>query len=277
MLLVSCGFLKKKGDDADADVDAAVVVAEVDAAPVPAAGPAAANEADIARFPDETKLDNVAASIKRFTNVREQPVAGKVVASLNPGATVTEIAQRPNLFLIVFADPKDASKKLMGWVTADAFVPAAVVDAGKPIVCAAPEVLLQSDIQFCGRTCGTDAQCPAGEACKGSAKVVVKGKPADVATTVCVASQAPVAAADAGGGGGNVAIRVDAGAPPAPFVPPGDVFPPPAGGCPADFVLASGQCHKRCRGAGKGNCAKAPFCIKCSGISVCANSLTECK
>ncbi|MBX3186677.1 MAG: hypothetical protein KF819_06665 [Labilithrix sp.] len=282
LLLVSCGLLKKKGDDADAEADAEVT-AEIDAAPPPAEGPVAANEADIARFPDETKLDNVAATIKRFTNVREQPLAGKVVSTLNPGVTVTEIAQRPGNFLIVFDSPKEPGKKLMGWVTADAFT--AVVDAGKTITCTAPDVVLVSDnVLFCGRTCGTDGVCPPGLACKGSATVVTNGKPSNVATTVCVAS---AVATPTDAGTTNVALRVDAGATPAtpattttpapaPFVCPSDVCPPPPGGCPADFVLGNGQCHRRCKGAGKGNCPAAPFCSKCSGIGACSRTKDGC-
>ena len=82
--------------------------------------PAAANENDVSRFPDEKKLENVAATIQRQTNVREIPGIGKVVATLAKGGTVTEIAQRSTFFLVVFDNPKD-QKKLMGWISQDAF------------------------------------------------------------------------------------------------------------------------------------------------------------
>ena len=88
---------------------------------------AAANENDISRFPDEKKLDNVAGTIQRPTNVREIPGIGKVVATLAKGGTVTEIAQRDTFFLVVFENPKD-QKKLMGWIGQESFT--AQVDAG---------------------------------------------------------------------------------------------------------------------------------------------------
>jgi predicted flap endonuclease-1-like 5' DNA nuclease len=120
------GCPKKGGDAADAEAEAAV--AEVAEAAAPAAVVAAAtNENDVSRFPDEKKLENVAATIQRQTNVREIPGIGKVVATLAKGGTVTEIAQRSTFFLVVFDNPKD-SKRVMGWVSQDAFT--AQADAG---------------------------------------------------------------------------------------------------------------------------------------------------
>ena len=102
------GCPKKGGDGADAEAEAAVAVAEVAEAAAPvAAVAAAANENDVSRFPDEKKLENVAATVLRQTNVREIPGIGKVVATLAKGGTVTEIAQRSTFFLVVFDNPKD--------------------------------------------------------------------------------------------------------------------------------------------------------------------------
>src|SRR6478609_4683250 len=128
-LATGCGLLKKKGDDA-ADAAAEAAVAEVaEAAAPPAATPAAANENDVSRFPDEKKLENVTATLLRPTNVREVPGLGKIVATLAKGGTVTEIAQRDKFFLVVFEDPKD-QKKLMGWISQESFTAPPAVDAG---------------------------------------------------------------------------------------------------------------------------------------------------
>jgi hypothetical protein len=69
-LVSGCGLLKKKGDDGDASAEAAV--AEVaEAAPPPAATPAATNENDVSRFPDEKKIESVAATL--LASARSSP------------------------------------------------------------------------------------------------------------------------------------------------------------------------------------------------------------
>jgi len=269
-----CGFLKKKDEDAGAD-DAAAAAVDPDAAaaaatPPPAALPAATNVDDIARFPDETKLENVAATIQRFSNAREVPVSGKVVSALGKGTAVTQIAQRKEFFLVVFDNPKDATKKLMGWVPADSFTAAPAVDAGVlAIKCEAGQTALIGDTAFCGKVCASDLDCPNGQACKGASNKLVNGKSGE-AVRVCTVF---ATAADAGV---PIAKPVDAGAPPPP-PPAGDIIPPQAGGCPGDFALVAkdGQCHKRCRNAGA--CTTAKSCVKCSGVSVCAVNDAFCK
>lgn len=271
--IASCNLLKKKDEGTDAAADAAV--AEVpDSAPVAAARAPASNEADIARFPDETKLEDVAASIQRWANVREAPVSGKVVTALNKGASVVEIGQRDKYFLIVFDNPKDSTKKLLGWIHQDAFTPAPAVDAGiKPLTCAAGETTLFSDTPFCGKVCSANTDCPAGQACKGSAQKLVGGKPAD-SVTVCTVFSPPDAGAptpptvvDAG------APKVDAG-PPAPAA---DIVDPTGGACPTGYQLVSKdkKCHRTCFAF---NCRKeTQFCIKCDGVKVCSATRDLCK
>src|SRR5438105_936888 len=84
--LAACDFLKKKGDDAGAAAaDDAAAVAATDAAATPASTTGAANENDVARFPDETAIASVAATTKRFANLRESPGTGKVVQGLGAG------------------------------------------------------------------------------------------------------------------------------------------------------------------------------------------------
>lgn len=255
------GCPKKGGDGADAEAEAAV--AEVAEAAAPAAAVAAAtNENDVSRFPDEKKLENVTATILRQTNVREIPGIGKVVATLGKGGTVTEIAQRSTFFLVVFDNPKD-NKRVMGWISQDAFT--AQADAGlKILTCTAPETPLFSDGPFCGKICAGDTDCPAGQACKGAANKFVNAKLGD-AVTVCTVFTAPTPRASL--------PLVDAGAPATAAVaivptPAGNVGAPVGGRCAPNFTLVArdGQCHKNCNLIGQ---CGADKCILCNGAKVC--------
>ena len=155
----------------------------------PDAPPLAANEANVSRFPDEKPLGSVAATLARAANIREIPGVGKIVVSLSKGASVTEIAQRANAFLVVVESPLD-KQKLMGWVTQDAFS-AAPKDGGPKVpTCKAPEVPLTSDAPFCGRICARDADCVAGQTCRGVANTFVGAKVGDT-VAVCVVAPPP--------------------------------------------------------------------------------------
>jgi len=271
-LVVGCGLLKKKGDDA-ADAAAEAAVAEVaEAAAPPAATPAAVNENDVSRFPDEKKLDNVVATLARPTNVREIPGIGKVVAALAKGGTVTEIAQRSTFFLVVFQNPAD-QKQLMGWITQDSFTaPVAVV--AKPLTCTLPETPLMSDAPFCGRICVNDPDCPAGQACKGHANKFVNAKLGD-AVGVCTIFTPPTAAAAATAVPGSRLTGVALALPP----PPAGVnqVPPRAGACPTGFNLTTkdNQCHRA--GCSLNTCGAGQFCVPCQGANVCTANKDFCK
>ncbi len=268
-LVVGCGLLKKKGDDA-ADAAAEAAVAEVaEAAPPPAATPAAVNENDVSRFPDEKKLDNVVATLARPTNVREIPGIGKVVAALAKGGTVTEIAQRSTFFLVVFQNPAD-QKQLMGWITQDSFTPPAAIVA-KPLTCTLPETPLMSDAPFCGRICVNDPDCPAGQACKGHANKFVNAKLGD-AVGVCTIFTPPTAAAATAAPAvpGLKTVGLGALAPQPANV--GVVAAGKAGTCPPDFAFVGGQCHRKCAAAGAAGCpAAASKCVACGAAgNVCS-------
>jgi len=265
------GCPKKGGDAADAEAEAAVV--EVAEAAAPAAAVAAAtNENDVSRFPDEKKLENVAATIQRQTNVREIPGIGKVVATLAKGGTVTEIAQRSTFFLVVFDNPKD-SKRLMGWISQDAFT--AQADAGlKVVTCTAPDTAIVSDsVTLCAKVCAADADCPSGQACKGRANKFVNGKTGDIVDVCTVFTPAtpkavlPVAA-------------IEAGAPVATAVavvptPPGNIGDPVGGRCAPNFSLVKdGKCHKNCNLIGQ---CGADKCILCGAAKVCSANPNLCK
>lgn len=267
--LTSCDKFKKK-EDADAappaDTDAAPAAdADAGATPAPTAAPAAANEPDVARFPDETKLDNVAATTARIANARDVPQSGKLVAQLAKGTAVTEIASRKDAFLVTFADPKDATKRLMGWIPSDSFTAAPAVDAGvvtKIPSCVAGDTVLISDSVFCGRVCNTDADCPTpGQSCKGASNKFVNGKAGD-AVKVCVVFNAPAPQPT------GTAAKLP-GITPVPAAPVGDVVAASGGACPVEFALVKqdGQCHRRC----KGGCTGGNQCVKCNGVQVCAN------
>lgn len=271
----ACGLFKKKGaDDADAGDDAAVAEVAVDAAPPPAAAPVASNVDDVARFPDEKAIDNVAATIQRITNVREIPSVGKLVATLAKGGTVTEIASRGTAFLVVFDNPKDG-KRVMGWVGQEAFT-ALTVDAGiKVLTCTAPEIALISDLPFCGRTCVNDPDCPAGQACKGHANKFVNAKFGD-AVGVCTVFNAPTAVPT------RTPTVVPVPTPPAVIpVPFTDTTPPVGGRCPVGFQLIGkdGTCHKICTAAGQ--CRPGFRCAlagpQCGNVAVCATVATFCR
>lgn len=239
----NCAQLKEKlmgaGADAAAEVDAAAAPAaavEADSAAPAAttaptateelAGPKASNENDIARFPDETKLDNVAATVERSAPVREVPSTGKVVVTLNKGAKVTKIGERDKYFLVTFADPKNASSNLMGWLYQDSFTAASVVDAGaaadagvaeKPLTCKTGETALISDNPFCGKVCKSDADCGSGQACKGTAHKLVKGKEGDVVPVCTVqvvhdagapTAKAPVTDGGPAGGTSSTVVKL---------------------------------------------------------------------
>ncbi len=298
--VANCDRLKKlRGDGAeggaDAEADAAVVTA-MDAAvtPPPQETSLADNEDDIARFPDETKLDNVAASLLRPGSVREAPVTGAVVTTLAKGASVTQLAQRDKYFLVVFPDPKNASKKTMGWLHQDAFSAVlSVLDGGvKALTCKAPEIALWSDGPFCGRACTKDTDCATGQACKGSASKLKDGKIGDT-TTVCTifhphdagAPKAPAAdAGTAGDAGAKADAAADAGT--KPILPPltvdVDVVDPTNNLCPPAFQLVpkDKKCHRVCGfGDGGALCKKKETqnCVKCGVFNVCTADRDICK
>ena len=250
----------------------------VDAAPpevvvLDAAAPAAeaSNEADVTRFADETKLDHVARATQAVvTTVRKAPPSGAVIATLAKGTAVQEIAQRDKFSIILFADPKDPTKKLMGWVFQEAFIGGATTPQ-KPTVtnpCPAGQQLLIGEQDFCGKVCKVAADCPNGQACTGSAKLFgldgKVGEPVSVCSFLAGIRDAgpptppvvdagpakPDAGADAGVQGQTVA----------------GVQQPPdaAGACPPSFILVvlDKMCHRTCN---QPNGVECPAKARCSG------------
>jgi hypothetical protein len=175
--LLSCTVLvlgcpKKKVEGADAAAEA-LPTPVADAAATPAAV-TAKNAADVARFPGETPPAADDRKIAQFTPARTSPKAGNVVTTLKPGSEVTRVAEFQGSLLVTFADPKDASATLMGWIGHEAFTAAVIhdagvkSDAGRPdagavkLVCAAGTVaviLSQDPNPICKKKCTKDADC----------------------------------------------------------------------------------------------------------------------
>lgn len=185
-LLAGCP--KKKDEGVDGGDDAAPAAAvEVDAAGAVAA-PAAKNSADIARFPagEKAVVDDAAKTLD-LAQARTGPKSGGNVAVLKIGTDPFKIAEFQDCFLVTFADPKDATATLMGWIPKTAFtaaairdagpldaaVDAAVVDAGKPNPFAVAQCPAGQDGvnlgsgNVCRKKCTTDKDCktPSPGAC----------------------------------------------------------------------------------------------------------------
>ena len=113
--LVTLAGCPRKPDAGSAE--AGSLVASADEAGTPVAAPAAANAADVARFPDETDFANVDATTGHGgTKVYKSPPNGEVIVTLSAGTAVSQVAGHESSVLIGFTDPKDATRKLLGWV-----------------------------------------------------------------------------------------------------------------------------------------------------------------
>lgn len=183
-LLLGC---PKKNGDGDASADAAVAEAEAPAAVVADAAPAtpavvnAKNSGEIARFPAETPVTDDDAKLAQASTARTSPKGGNPVATIKPASDVTKIAEYQNSYLVTFADPKDASVTLMGWIGKESFTAPTIVkvvdggvksDAGAVVVADAGQakltcpagqaaVILTKD-PVCKKKCTKDADCKSG-------------------------------------------------------------------------------------------------------------------
>ncbi len=268
LVATSAGCPRKKADLADAGAPGATLVM-LDAAPMPEAS----NESEVTRFPDETRLDHVATTTQAAaTNVRKAPPSGAVVATLAKGTSVQEIAQRDKFSLITFFDPKDPSKKLMGWVFQDAFNggPSAPHKPAMTNPCPPGQQLLLGEQDFCGKVCKVAGDCPNGQACTGTAKLFgLDGKVGDAVSVCSFLAGIPDAGPttpDAGAapaGGAKPDAGTDAGVAGQTVV--GVQQPPDAAGkCPASYVLVAGDklCHRTCNAP---NGVECPAKARCSG------------
>jgi hypothetical protein len=112
-------MLKKAGPaDAGAGDEAAAAALLVEAA----AAPLAANESEITRYPDEKATPGATLTTVGSAELRtEVGAGGKLVVVLKKETEVSEVAEHAAHMLVVADDPKDASKKLIGWASEEAF------------------------------------------------------------------------------------------------------------------------------------------------------------
>ncbi len=139
LAVVLLGCLPKKlaaGSDAGPDAVASAAAAVPEAAPAPLA----ANEADVTKYPAQ-KADSEALVTRMYAHVRTEasPTGGTLVATLKPETHVDLVADHEGFDLVVFPDPSDGTRKLMGWTAHavfGAYVPVheETTDAGHPAV-----------------------------------------------------------------------------------------------------------------------------------------------
>jgi len=137
----------------------------------------AAENVDVARFADETKLaPSVATLMPSTTRVRKSP-GGETIAVLPTGTVVTELSRARDHYLVDLVDPRDRTHHITGWVYKDALEswgpPDELAATGaKAAVCARGELHLQSDHDFCARPCREDGDCQSTAVCDGDGRLV---------------------------------------------------------------------------------------------------------
>jgi hypothetical protein len=243
-VLLACKH-KPAAPDGGADEGGATAAAETGPAPL------AANEAAVTRYPDESAINNMPQATRwTVAQVRTQAsnTAGDLVAALKSGTEVDKIAEHQTFFLVVFADPGDASRKEMGWVSQAVFTPepthkhvAAHCTGGQV------PILLQAGEETCVTQCTQDSTCPKGSVCNGAGVLSNNGAPG-AATKFC---EPRAGVADAGGA-------------PAPQTKPLE-WKPSNGQCPAGYAPCGVWCRLQCSkdpdcGGAAAHC-QAGFCV----------------
>jgi hypothetical protein len=121
--VLACSMLKLPGAAVDAGQEAAVSEAP---APLPDAAPPAAvdavNASEMTRYPDEKPVDHAPITAEAGGSMRTQAGAGgDLVIVLKRGTEVEKIAEHDVYYLVLADDPKDPTRKLMGWIAESAF------------------------------------------------------------------------------------------------------------------------------------------------------------
>ena len=117
--IMACSLLKKPGaGDAGADGGAEAAAAlPVEGRPVEAV-----NESEMTRYPDEKPIDHATLTAESGGNMRTQAGAGgDLVIVLKRGTEVQKLAERGSYYLVLADDPKDPTRKLMGWASEGVF------------------------------------------------------------------------------------------------------------------------------------------------------------
>lgn len=216
----------KKGDaNGDGGADGAVVAVVDAGAPIKIA-----NEADIKRYAtDEQALDGDVTVLAPSAAARTAAPGGAIVATLKQGTSVTQLVEHNGNYLVTFDDPKDATRRLEGWVGKGAFqtpkpVTKAVVKVPK---CVAGEWLSLGggdDNPHCRKSCQEDTDCTKPAACEGLSGADDKGNIVPFNTVMVCYIEPPPIVKDGGApkpdAGVGVASKPDAGMIP-PMIPPG--------------------------------------------------------
>jgi hypothetical protein len=117
--LTSCSLLKKAGSvDGGEDAPSGSASAAVEAG---ALGEAV-NQSEMTRYPDEKPVDHAPLTTESGGMMRTQAgPGGDLVIVLKKGTEVEKIAEHEGYYLVLADDPKDATHKLMGWISESAF------------------------------------------------------------------------------------------------------------------------------------------------------------
>jgi hypothetical protein len=184
----------------------------------------AENKDQVTQYTDMIRLAPTPGKIVTglSTSVRGSP-RGQEVQIVETGMTVDVIGKRDDYYLVLYPDPRDATKQLAGWVYKDAVDAATwpgIVEATKlaekepgapqnaktaspaKLSCKTGERELRSQGDFCARECSKDDDCTKspGGLCDGVAYEVKKdGTTAPAMSRYCILSSANVDRAEAKG------------------------------------------------------------------------------
>jgi hypothetical protein len=117
--LLACSFLKKPGSgDAGPEAGESPAAGNVEAGP-PAE---AVNESELTRYPDEKPIDHAPLTTESGGNLRTQAgPGGDLVVVLKHGTEVQKLAEHAGYYLVLTEDPKEPTRKLMGWAAESIF------------------------------------------------------------------------------------------------------------------------------------------------------------
>ena len=101
----------------------------VEAGPAPAVGEVlaaaiavASNQADVTRYADERPTPGSTLTTESAAELRtEIGTGGKLVVIVKKGTEVSKLSERGGHYLVITEDPKDPTRKLLGWSSESAF------------------------------------------------------------------------------------------------------------------------------------------------------------
>src|SRR6185437_2601917 len=110
--LTACSMMKLPGQAGEGGAPAASA----------SAAPEAANATEMTRYPDEKAVDHAPITAEANGNLRtEAGTGGELVIVLKRGTEVQKLAEHAGYYLVEADDPKDTTRKLLGWVPESVF------------------------------------------------------------------------------------------------------------------------------------------------------------